>query len=287
MNFPPKSYGGLAITLQNKTTGQSTSKLCKAQGRVVVPRDAIVTFYPEFFFFQNPHDLDSMAPDSFDNVIVRYVSMEDKDEGKLDDAIAALNHFTGIRFLDVSRTEASDRGLSRLNNLTNLEYLDCFLCETKGAFLQQLVNCKKLKWLTLAQNKLASQYLRYLPEYTGLKFLELTRTNLSGSDGLPLGNCRSLQYLDIRYNTKLSPDVDKVLMKLANLKELKVSPGQLSQERLARFIAAGRADLVKVVNLDTARQAKQKQQNAASQDEATSEGFANSVFKPLSKGRGF
>lgn len=243
LTFPgSRSWGGIVVTDQpvfqfpgNDTAGWTTQAL----GTVKVPPNKFVTFCPSFTFFDNPHGLDKLPTNAFDSVLLHFMAMEDKDNGKGDRALAALNHFRTIRSIDCNKAEISDEGLSQVKDLQELESLNLFSTEIKGAFLKNLSGCRKLRFIDLAHTSLDPHNLQYLQHFKALQKLGLMRTGAKGSTLRPLGQCSNLESLDLAYN----PDVDDTLVEalkpLKKLKFVRVRDTSISDKGLKELNALG------------------------------------------------
>lgn len=277
------SFGGLIISNQSPSGGQSTSY--KAAGTIKVGANQIVTFCPSTNFYKYPHALDGMPANSFDNVVVRYLSMDDQEEGKADPGVAALNHFTGISSLDCSRSEVSDKGLSALKDLVNLEALDLFSSEVNGSFLKEMTNSKKLKLLRFSHDSLASGSLNCLPQFPNLRYLNLGRTNIDAQMLRPLAACKNIQTLDLSRNPNLDDGAIAIVLQLPKLKRLSLKFTKISAKGLAKLKEAGKLDIVadKSQMGATPEQIKAGKRKAPDSEDTS---FTKSIFSPMSRGRG-
>jgi hypothetical protein len=277
------SFGGLIISNQSPSGGQSTSY--KAAGTIRVEANQIVTFCPSTNFYKYPHALDGMPANSFDNVVVRYLSMDDQEEGKADTGVAALNHFTGISSLDCSRSEVSDKGLSALKDLVNLETLDLFSSEVSGSFLKEMTNSKKLKLLRLSHDSLAPGSLNCLPQFPNLRYLNLGRTNIDTQMLRPIAACKNIYTLDLSRNPNLDDGAIDIVLQLPKLKQLRLKYTKISAKGLAKLKEAGKLDMVSDKSLvgATPEQIKAGKRKTPDSEDTS---FTKSIFSPMSRGRG-
>ncbi|HMW90368.1 MAG TPA: hypothetical protein PL112_21705 [Candidatus Obscuribacter sp.] len=213
-----RSWGGIVVTDEpviQFPEGDTAGWMIQALGTIKIPLNKFVTFCPNFIFFDNPHGLDKLPAKAFDSVLLHFMAMEDKDNGKGDRALAALNRCRTIRSIDCNKAKVSDEGPSQIGDLQELESHYLFSTEVKGTFLKNLSGCRKLRLIDLAHTSLDPNNLLYLRQYKNLQKLGLMRTGAKGPNLTPLGQCSNLQSLDLAYN----PDVDDTLV--AALKPLK------------------------------------------------------------------
>lgn len=289
LNFPTdKSYGGVIILdaplfVFHNTAGAKGSSTCKAQGMLRVPANKFVVFAPNGNFIMAPHSLDHLPANAFDGVVFRFMSMEDSDTGKGDPALAALNHFTSIRSLDLEKAEVSDKGLNQLKDLKNLEFITLFSTETRGEFIKELTGCKRLRSLKLSHDAIDMSYLQYLAQYPQLCQLSLRRTKLTAQAAKPLMHCHNLQYLDISDNPQVDDGVIPVLLSLRKLQFLRTERTAISRSGLRSLFTAGvkpqGTDLLAPVSDSGPKSGV----SAAAQKQRSE---METIFAPMSRGRG-
>lgn len=221
LKFPTdKSYGSL-IVLPSFSHGQEVPQkaILMARGTVSLPHNKFVLFRPGENFFRNPSVLDTFAPDSFDGLDIKFLSMADDEDKLCDQALAHCEHLTGLKVLLLDKADVSDAGLSHLSTLVNLEFISAFLAQIDGTCFKDLSTLKKLDTLSIPSVGLKNETLRYLPKLTGLRNLDLSRAGLNDEGMKYIGQCSKLKRLFIQRNPHIT---DASVKYIAQLKELVV-----------------------------------------------------------------
>lgn len=285
LTFPNNlNYGGLIISSQANSGSGTNSRTYKAEGTLEIQPNKIVTFCPSINFYKFPHALDSMPSNSFDAVMVRYMSMDDSEEGKADPAVAALNRFTSITSLDLSKSEVSDKGICQLKNLVNVEDIDVFSTETNGKWIKELGNCKKIRAMRISHDSIDLAYLKYLCQYPELVHLQLSRINLTNEAVKSVVLCKSIQSLELQQNPDIDDNVIDTLLQLPNLTRLRLKGTSITAKGLAKLKAAGKLDTVIDLELMAASPEDIKKSRRQRHDDDSN--FVKSIFSPMSRGRG-
>ena len=289
LKFPGNvSYGGLIVCDQPLFiihNTESNAPTCKAQGTIQIPANKFVVFAPNFNYINNPHVLDSLPANAFDGIILRFIAMEDKDEGKGDIALAALNHFTSLRSLDLQKAEITDAGLSKLKDLKNLEAIELFNTSVNGTFLKDLTGSKKLRALLISYNALDLNCLKYLPQFPLLAKLDLGRTRLTVPAIKPLQQCPNLQILDISDNSNIDDSVVELLLSMKHLKTLRAKKTALSSKGIDRLSKAGLRpqDVFWEAQVEAAEAAAARRRAGGKTEKQDA---VEEIFSPVSRGRG-
>lgn len=218
--FPEdRSYGFVDIGPRQEgiSVGVKSFRLA-AKGKINVPKDMLVGFVANRFFFVNPQIIKGFSPDSFDVVTLRLLSMDDSEDDLVDRALAAISHLKGIKRLVLDRSEASDVGFKSVAKLTDLEQLDGFLTPTQGAFLKDCTTLKKLKILSFDSVTIREEYLQYLKDYPSLRALSLSRTGMSNAGLKSIADCVALEELVVSRNLRIT---DAGLWQLKTLRKLR------------------------------------------------------------------
>lgn len=219
LKFPSdKNYGALLVLpFFNRNEAVQANAVLNARGTVSVPRNKFVIFKPGENFFRKPSVIDSFAPDSFDGIDIRFLSMADDEDLLCDQALNHIARLTGLKVLEVDRSDVTDAGMSALSKLTNLEYISAFLTQIEGHCLKDLVGLQKLQSLSITSVGLKNETLQYLPKLGSLCDLELSRAGLNDEGVKYIGQCVKLTRLRIARNPHITSASAKYL---ANLKQL-------------------------------------------------------------------
>lgn len=218
--FPAdKCYGFVDVVprVSGKVKGLKSQRLA-AQGKIDVPKDMVVGFIANRFFFGKPQIIKDFAPDSFEVVTLKLLSMDDSEDDLVDRALAAMTHLKGIRALVLDKSDASDEGFKSVAKLTGLEKLDAFLVPSEGALLKYCTTLKKLKILSLDSVTVKEEYLKYLKEYSSLRSLSLSHTGLGDVGLKSIGACAGIEELVISRNSRIT---DAGLAHLKSLSKLR------------------------------------------------------------------
>lgn len=155
--------------------------------------------------------------------------------------------FVGLRCLNVSGTNFSDRDLAILPSLKNLIYLnlsttdvDCTqLAEYKEIYnlqfldishtnrpedvLKLIPNFKNLQQLAVATNAIGDDEVKLIGKSKTIRVLNLCHNIITDKGVSYLSNMQSLEWLDLS-STQITPGCVKSLVKLKNLKKLEIVP---------------------------------------------------------------
>lgn len=227
LEFPAdRSPGALSIcdgaSFMHANRDVKTVRL-KAQGVIVVPAGKFVVFYPNHNYFREPGLLDKLPPDAFDSVVLRFVAMEDSDYGLADKGLVALKRFTGIRALDLAKSEVTDKALAQLLSLKELESIDLFGTTVDGSFLKSFAGLPKLRAISMNSNTPRLANFKYLSAFPHLEAVSFSRNSLTDEAVKQIAACKKLQYLDISNNPGLSDAIVPTIARMTNLKLLDIS----------------------------------------------------------------
>lgn len=103
-----------------------------------------------------------------------------------------------LKYLDLSDTPITDRGLEQLWSLKKLEYLDLARTAVTGAGLKTLVTLTNLKSVTLDQTAVDDAGMAFLAKLPKLDSLSLYRTGVGDTGLARLRTVSSLTLLDLR-----------------------------------------------------------------------------------------
>jgi len=224
LQFPAtQTLGTIVVAKDWRNRGRfKTSQLIQARGPVVVPKNNFITFQANQEFFRNPKQIRLFAPNSFDAIQLKLMSMDDSEDELCDQALANITHLKGIRVVLLDKSEVTDAGMKHLAELPNLEYISAFLTPLRGSFFKDLRGLKKLNAMSLESDGLKEEEFKYLPEIENLQILQLSRANVTNKAMKYLAGCKNLRWLDIGKNPRVTDESIPYLKQLKNLQELEV-----------------------------------------------------------------
>lgn len=227
ITFPAsRTYGSLIYYPPNYQERETHKECCiaQAQGTVKIKAGWVVEFWPNGEFFRHPEVLDKLPPDSIDGVRLKYLPMDDSEEGLGDASLAHINNLTKLKYLDVDRSEISDKGLSLLTKLNDLEYLSGLGSGIEGTCLKTMGHMKKMRIFKLPNCNLRISEIKYIPtNFPDLRFLCLNRTRLKDESMEPISRCKNLIRIDISDNSFLTDACCKYIARLPNLYMIEMS----------------------------------------------------------------
>lgn len=191
-------------------------------GSVVIPPDYSVKLIPgdldkETFPIWARH----LARDlRAEGVKVKYLNLSGQKE-ITDGNLASLEQFPQLKWLDLSSTEITNRGLSSLKSLKKLKHLYLKKCPwITDASLRSIRELHDLVDLQLAENvKISNEGLKHLQDMTGLTRLSLESTGIKDAALSAIEKLTSLEFLDLSY-TDINDSALASLCVLYNLKSL-------------------------------------------------------------------
>lgn len=297
ITFPvSRSYGTL-ISYPPNAANRETHKQCRiaqAQGSVKIQAGWVVEFFPNGEFFHHPEVLDKLPPDSIDGMRLKYLPMDESEEGLGDASLAHINNLTKLKYLDVDRSEISDKGLSLLTKLKDLEYLSGLGSGVEGTCLKTMGHMKKMRVFKLPNCNLRISEIKYIPEnFPTLRFLCLNRTRLKDESMEPVSRCKSLVRIDISDNTFLTDACCKYLAKLPNLYMVEMSSTSITAKGVRELASLPLAIVVmggnvKKEELESLRKLWPKSQvsvhNPGDENKYTND--VKKILAPISRQRG-
>ncbi|MDP3508031.1 MAG: hypothetical protein Q8T09_08585 [Candidatus Melainabacteria bacterium] len=200
----------------------------EARGLMKVPRDRLVKMFPGVQFYQHPQCLLKLPPDGIDYINLRFTAMADADESISDRLIPYVHHLSGLKGIDLDKSETTDAGLAKLGTMPELRALALAETLVTGKCLGQLTGCKKLEALRFGKGTIDNESLRYLKEFPQLSNLELSRTNLSLRGLEHVTKCTKLRSLDINENSAINDKAVPLLLKLSKLEHLYIKHTKIS-----------------------------------------------------------
>lgn len=237
LDFPPdKAVGSVLVQFDKDEKGKSSHKLFKAMGRVSIPPGTVVVFMPNERFFANPKVLDGLKPDAIDGLRMKFFPMDEAEEGRGDAGLAYLSRFSNLRYVDLDRSEVSDRGLKTLKNLKHLEVIAAFGTSIDGSAFKEMGRMESVKSLNLPNTNPKMEELKNIPAvFPNLVSLNLGRTRLTNAVMPAIGRLSRLERLDISNNLFLTDDAMEHILKLKQLRLLELGDTSISARGLAKL----------------------------------------------------
>ncbi len=146
-----------------------------------------------------------------------------------DENLELVAKLTGLKHLDLSKSQITDVGLAKLANLVNLEELNLSGTAVVGPGLEALHSLKNLTRLDLSQTQITDQALNFATVFEALESLELSHTSITDQGLKHLKSLPSLVRIGM-LETKVSPHI----MRVRNFQNLRV-PEQLEPEMLEGY----------------------------------------------------
>lgn len=206
-----------------------------AIGKIVVPPDNFVVFWPNENFVKNPSAIDNLPPDSFDSIDFTFSSVDDNEEGLADKAVVHFARFTGLIKLIMDRSDLTDASLSAMGKLTNLEHLSFFMTSVDGSALKNLANLKNLKSLKFSNCSFKPSSFAYLANFPMLETLQMSRSGAHDRDLAVLLKLPHLRNLNISSNAALTDDCLDTIAKIKTLRRLEMAGTRISTSALQKL----------------------------------------------------
>ncbi len=286
LTFPTElSAGGAAIFPgQIRQAKRQNGYSVRAQGEVKVPANHTAAYFPNHNFFANPQILDTLAPDSLDNVVMRFGAATEKEEGLSNRALPYLNRFTSIFALDLCRSELKDSSLSRLKDLRNVEVLELYANELDGSCFKDLTGMSELRVIDLSDNCFKPENTKYFPLYPKLEYLQLGRLKLTPASLKPISKLQKLRFLGLSDNTDLGDEIIDDLLKLKSLRHLDIRGTNITEAGLKRLQAMHLQNLEFSPSMKKTRKPGKIPKPTELEPEVRD---LHRIFAPVSRGRRF
>jgi hypothetical protein len=220
----PKDYSlGEIVVSPYPPKGRDQEMRGAAKGTIVVAAGKMVKFIPAAHFYKNPSIVNTMAPDSFDSILVAAVSLDNSEEGMCDRALSYVGHLKGLVELSLDRSEATDKGAMHAAELPNLQRITAQQAALEGKCFKQFAALKQLQSLNLPRNCLKDENLQYLGLLPQLKCLSISHCGISDAGVKYLANCKNLMTLNLENNPKITDQSIKYLLSLKKLRYLRIA----------------------------------------------------------------
>jgi hypothetical protein len=245
IEFPENiSLGTLTMQADWHRSNVPPPRLRPAQGKILVPRDQLVTFQPNAEFFAHPQSIAKLAPGAIDCLEFKLMAMDEAEEALCGQALGHIGHLKNLKILILDKSDISDQALKQIAGLGDLQYLSAFLCGLNGTCIKDLRSLKKLHSLILPGNSLQEDELRYLPELPALEHLLLSHTNVTNKGLKYIAGCKNLIRLDLSKNPGVDDGGVQYLKQLTKMRTLSLDDTSLSCKGIAQLKNLELTDLV-------------------------------------------
>ncbi|MFA7336332.1 MAG: hypothetical protein WC028_06070 [Candidatus Obscuribacterales bacterium] len=235
INFP-KGFSIGTLTIRKIEEGpNSYAPLGPAQGRMVFNNKDYYALDANHLFFLHPEVLKDIPPDCLDSIRMRFSSFDDGEDGLCDKAMKYVACLTGLKQLNLDRSEVTDEGLSQAKTLVNLESMTLFSTLVKGKAFKDLTGLKKLHTINIPLNELTPETYELFKAYPKLTSLDVGRCHPSEQAIKSIAKCINLTDLDISGNQSVNDRNIKYLTALKQLKTLKLFGTNVSLDGLAQL----------------------------------------------------
>ncbi|MFA6208386.1 MAG: hypothetical protein WCT03_05800 [Candidatus Obscuribacterales bacterium] len=235
VNFPRSfSIGTLTVRQPHQGVNEFTP-LGPAQGTIRFNSQYQYALDANHLFFLHPEVLKDIPPDSLDTIRMRFSSFDDAEDGLCDKAMKYVAGLTGLKKLNLDRSEVTDIGLSQARNLVNLESLTMFSTLAKGKAFKDLAHLKKLRAINIPLNDLVPEAYECFSGYPNLTELDVGRCHPNDQAMKSIAKCTNLIDLDISGNQTVNDQNIKYLVTLKHLKTLKLFGTSVSLTGLAQL----------------------------------------------------
>lgn len=235
VNFP-KSFSIGTLTVRQPHQGANEfTPLGPAQGTIRFNNQYQYALDANHLFFLHPEVLKDIPPDSLDTIRMRFSSFDDAEDGLCDKAMKYVAGLTGLKKLNLDRSEVTDLGLSQAKNLVNLESLTMFSTLAKGKAFKDLTNLKKLRAINIPLNDLVPEAYECFSGYPYLTELDVGRCHPNDQAMKSIAKCTTLTNLDLSGNQTVNDQNIKYLVTLKHLKTLKLFGTSVSLTGLAQL----------------------------------------------------
>lgn len=237
--FPTKYSLGRLIVLPEQFEGSigenKTSQRAIGQVTVTIPNGYELMLDIGADAISHASELEKLPPDAFDIIKLSAVNVEDDGKSFSDQILSHVSHFTSLKRLLVSRSDASDRGLKVLKGLHNLQSIDAAMTATHGDFLESIVTPNQISHLVLNNVELNEGNLRYISGWSHLQELSLERTNITNQGLQYIGRCTSIRTLRLRTNPRISDDGITSLLSLNQLVKLDLRKSGITAKGISKL----------------------------------------------------
>jgi len=219
-NFPGTNrVGTLRFSLVADYCFRYPDQKLPAVGKMTltVPAGCAVSFEPMRRLFEHPDLFDKIPYQGIDVLFMRFYPVDENEEGLCDKALAHASHFRDLQAVDVSNSDASDKGLSNLKSLPHLRGIVAEGSYVKGSCLQDFQQLDELWQIDFSESSIDQANLVYIPKLRGLTNLGLRRDRISDAGMRELSKATRLKDLSLINNPGIN---DHNVAWLSTLKSL-------------------------------------------------------------------
>ena len=184
--------------------------LGEAQGDVIIPAGKKAALFVNKNAIEDLSPLLNLKPDDLYMLSVAYKPARNK-------CMPYVAHLTGLRELNLAKTNITSEGMKHITKLQSLERLTLPKAITNKG-LSYVAQLESLKGLYFKENKITNAGLRHLSKLTSLKELSLGGKRIDDAGLVHLANLKSLKYL-LLWGKSFS---DNGLAHLKNVPSLKI-----------------------------------------------------------------
>ncbi len=235
VNFPRGFSIGTLTICKIKNGPDTYTPLGPAQGRIVFNDKDYYALDANHLFFLHPEVLKDIPPDCLDSIRMRFSSFDDAEDGLCDKAMKYVAGLTGLKKLNLDRSEVTDAGLSQAKTLVNLESITLFSTLVKGKAFKDLAGLKKLHTINIPLNELTPDTYELFSAYPKLTTLDVGRCHPSEQAIKSIAKCTKLIDLDVSGNRTVNDRTIKHLTALKQLKSIRLYGTNVSLEGLAEL----------------------------------------------------
>ncbi len=199
---PPASLSGDVLL--------PTGKSYAGPGTLVFHPDTKLIYSPSKLVVSHPELLKNFKPDAIWGLDLA------NNRALTNETLATFTNLTGLRYLDISYTGASDSAVEALDKFTDLEGLAAIHSEMTGDGLIKLKGLLNLKTLRVGRIFQLSRLLEKLGRSTQITYLEIVDEPVSQAELQQIAEIKSLRHLCL--NSALS--YSKYLPSLRTLEKL-------------------------------------------------------------------
>ncbi len=235
VNFPRGFSIGTLTICKIKNGPDTYTPLGPAQGRIVFNDKDYYALDANHQFFLHPEVLKDIPSDCLDSIRLRFSSFDDAEDGLCDKAMKYVAGLTGLKKLNLDRSEITDAGLSQAKTLVNLESITLFSTLVKGKAFKDLTGLKKLHTINIPLNELTPDTYELFSAYPKLTTLDVGRCHPSEQAIKSIAKCTNLIDLDLSGNRTVNDRTIKYLKSLKQLKSIRLYGTNVSLEGLAEL----------------------------------------------------
>lgn len=215
-----------------------------AQGLVTVPAGKYVLFAPSRRFYANPASIKALPADSFDCLALSSASMDDAEDGLCDRALGSIGNLKGIIYLNLDRSDASDKGAAHAAGIRDLQRLTALGTMIEGKCFKDFSKLARLHSLGFSNSPIKDENLVYLSAIKNLDYLNLSSTPITNIGIKNLSGCQHLIELDLLNDHALTDACVPSLLALKELRSLVLAGTSVSSKGVLQLKTSSLSRLV-------------------------------------------